>query len=211
MGEGLAASYGTGRDEDVFDSQCQHLMVVHADSGETIGTYRLQVAEMARAAAGFYSATEFDLSTLPDDVIASSVELGRACIREDHRNRETLFLLWRGLAAYMLWNGKQRFFGCSSLTSSDPAEGVRAFRELGARGHVHPTLRVPPLPGFECVADDDLSAPEVHIPTLFRTYLRYGAKVLGPPAIDRAFGTVDFLTLLDVTEMDPSTFATFAR
>lgn len=211
MGEGLASAFRSGRDEDSFDAQCQHLMVVHIDSGETIGTYRLQVPEMALAGAGFYSATEFDLSALPPDLITASVELGRACIREDHRNRETLFLLWRGLAAYMLWNKKICFFGCSSLTTHDPAVGVRAYRELGARGHVHPTLRVPPMPGFECAGEDDLSAPEVHIPSLFRTYLRYGAKVLGPPAIDRAFGTVDFLTLLDVSEMDPKTFANFAQ
>src|SRR6202012_5713025 len=31
---------------------------------------------------------------------------------------------------------------------------------------------------------------------LLRAYLAIGAKICGPPAIDREFGTIDFLTLL---------------
>jgi putative hemolysin len=36
------------------------------------------------------------------------------------------------------------------------------------------------------------------IPRLLRAYLNLGAKICGPPAIDRAFRTVDFLTWLDI-------------
>ena len=50
LNEGLAESYQTGRDEDAFDPQCQHLMVEHAPSGACVGTYRLQVAESALGA-----------------------------------------------------------------------------------------------------------------------------------------------------------------
>jgi len=35
-------------------------------------------------------------------------------------------------------------------------------------------------------------------PKLLRAYLAIGAKICGPPAIDREFGTIDFLTLLDL-------------
>ena len=35
-------------------------------------------------------------------------------------------------------------------------------------------------------------------PKLLRAYLSIGAKICGPPAIDREFGTIDFLTLLDL-------------
>jgi putative hemolysin len=31
-----------------------------------------------------------------------------------------------------------------------------------------------------------------------RVYLAIGAKICDPPAIDREFGTIDFLTLLDL-------------
>ena len=44
------------------------------------------------------------------------------------------------------------------------------------------------------------------MPKLFGTYLRYGAKVCSDPAIDRFFGTIDFLALIDVRDVDPRTF-----
>jgi putative hemolysin len=31
-----------------------------------------------------------------------------------------------------------------------------------------------------------------------RAYLSLGAKICGPPALDRQFKTIDFLTLLDI-------------
>jgi len=41
----------------------------------------------------------------------------------------------------------------------------------------------------------------VQTPRLLRTYLELSAKVCGPPAIDREFKTIDFLTLLDLEEI----------
>lgn len=209
LGEGLQESFLTGRDEDAFDLQCQHLMVEHAASAECVGTYRLQVADSALEGIGFYSAGEFQLADLPDEVLHRSVELGRACVEREHRTKRVLFLLWRGLTEYVLHNGRDRFFGCSSLTSQDPAEGVRLYRQLEAMGSVHPEYRVEPQPEMACpVTEDAGRGPEVAIPTLFGIYLRHGAHVLGPPAIDRQFGTIDFLTYLEVR---PDHLHTFGR
>lgn len=201
LGEGLAASYATGRDHDRFDETCHHLLVEDESTGEAVGTYRIQTAEMASRGGGFYSDTEFDLSGLPGEILRSSVEVGRACIDRQHRNTAVLFLLWRGLAAYMVATEKRYLFGCSSLTGQDPAAGCRAFRKLEAAGSVHPDLRVFPRPGFECSAGGPAFEGDIRIPVLFRTYLRHGAKVCGPPALDREFGTIDFLTLLDIRDL----------
>jgi putative hemolysin len=38
---------------------------------------------------------------------------------------------------------------------------------------------------------------------LLRAYLHLGAWICGPPAIDREFGTIDFLTVLDFEAMSP--------
>jgi len=38
----------------------------------------------------------------------------------------------------------------------------------------------------------------VNIPKLLKTYLAVGARIAAPPAWDREFGTIDFLTLLDL-------------
>jgi putative hemolysin len=44
----------------------------------------------------------------------------------------------------------------------------------------------------------------VKVPKLLKTYLAIGSFICGPPAWDREFGTIDFLTLLDLQAMSPS-------
>lgn len=211
LGEGLAESFDTGRDRDEFDAVCHHLMVIDRASGELAGTYRMQTAEMAEAHRGFYTDAEFRLDDLPSEVVESSIELGRACVAASHRNTQTLFQLWRGLALYVATNRKRFLFGCSSLTSQDPLEALATTRLLEEHGHMHPTLRIEPRPDFVCY--DDSLQPDpgrtVKLPTLFRIYLRHGAKVCGPPAIDRRFKTIDYLVIFDVDAMDPRMFATY--
>lgn len=211
--EGFAESYRTGRDEDAFDRVMHHLMVVKMPEREVVGTYRLQTAAMAAANRGFYTATEFDLATLPAALTSQAIEIGRACISRPHRNRLVLFMLWKGLAAYMTHNQLRYLFGCCSLTSQDPAEGWRAYWHLAGENHLHPEYNLPALPGYECESRAGDSKEDVDgkppIPQLFRTYLRYGAKVCGPPVIDRQFGTVDFFMLLDVQQLAPAVFDSY--
>ena len=210
MGEGLVTSEATGRDEDAFDAACHHLVVEHEPSRTVVGTYRIQSASMAEGGAGFYSAGEYDLSAIPTEIMAECVEVGRACIAEEHRNRQVLFLLWKGLARYMSVNRKRYLFGCCSLTSQDPIEGLTTLEYLERRGYLHPTVSVPALPELACESDGPLGDPDaVELPTLFRTYLRYRAKVVSPPAIDREFKTIDFLVLFDVEAMDPRSHRIF--
>ena len=96
LGEGLAASYETGRDFDAFDPWCHHLVVRDTRSDQVVGTYRMQTAEMAARYKGFYSAGLFELESLPESVLKRSVEVGRACVARTHRSQKVLFLLWSG-------------------------------------------------------------------------------------------------------------------
>lgn len=206
LGEGLAVSFLTGRDEDEFDRQCQHLIVRDRRAGAIVGTYRLQTSEMAAAGKGFYSASEFDLTQLPEPVLANALELGRACIAPAHRHGEVLLLLWRGIAAYLQHTGKRYLFGCCSLNSQDARAAWALTRQLAQGKHLAAALFLPPQPGFECeleLAESDSAAtPEAQMPKLFRSYLRFGAKVCGPPAIDRQFKTIDFFVLFDIEALD---------
>ncbi len=202
LGEGLDASFLTGRDEDQYDLTCHHLAVFD-EQMRPIGTYRIQTSDMAAAAAGFYSATEFDLQLLPAELIDNAVELGRACISPLHRNTQVLFLLWKGLASYLTFNSKRYLFGCCSLSSQDARQGLLAYEEMVQEGKLHPHFRVKPKPEYECdPSDDSIATQPAKLPRLFRTYLRFGARVCGLPAIDREFKTIDFLVLFDTAEMD---------
>ena len=207
LGEGLASSFQTGRDRDEFDESCHHLIVLDWQNNEVVGTYRMQTFEMAAARKGFYSESEYNLSGFPPEVLQDSVELGRACIAKSHRNTQVLFLLWKGLAAYLSHNRKRYLFGCCSLASQDASEGLRVMKMLEQGGHLLMPLWATPRSGFECVAEDSIAddGEETRIPKLFRTYLRFGAKVGSAPAIDRRFKTIDFLVLFDVYEMAAQT------
>lgn len=210
LGEGLDASYKTGLDVDEFDPVCHHLMIC-TTTGDVVGTYRMQTLAMAERGLGFYSDVEFDLSNLPREILSRAVEIGRACIAKEHRSLRVLYLLWSGLGMYLAWNKKQFLFGCNSLTSQDPVEGQKVLDFLTENGHMHPTLRVRPRPGFGCapVAGTMPTDGKPNVPRLMRVYLSFGAKICGPPAIDRLFKTIDYFAFFDVDALDQRALAYF--
>jgi len=203
LNEGLEESFHTHRDIDMFDSQCHHLMVIQKSSGVVVGTYRIQTGSMAILRRGFYSQQEFYLEEFPRDFLERCVEVGRACISREHRNGRVLQLLWKGLARYMDWNGKRYLFGCCSLTSQDPAEGMALYEKLVKAGQIHPTLYAVPKPDYACeithAAALEVTSPR--LPRLFEGYLNLGGLVCGEPALDRHFKTIDFLVVVDIQEM----------
>ena len=211
LGEGLAGAAELGRDEDRFDEHCDHLMLVDSARAQIVGTYRMQTAERAIAGAGFYCDSEFRIADLPSEIVANSVELGRACIARDHRRGVALFALWRGIAAYLQLHGKRYLFGCCSLTGVDTQLALTAKAWLQSQGHDHAVVRTSVRDGYGAVgtAPSNADLETFKLPSLFHTYLRYGARVCGGPAIDREFGTSDFLVLLDVGELSPRQRALF--
>ena len=211
LGEGLTESFVTGRDEDDLDRVFHHLLIRSRKTGQIVGTYRMQTLAMARAHAGFYSAGEFDLAALPAGVLENAVEIGRACVSREHRNGRVLHLLWRGLATYLSWNDKRYLFGCCSLTSQDRALGERVYHYLRREGMVAEP-EIMPLPDLDCRgAGEPAEDRPVDVPPLFQSYLNMGAKVCGPPAIDRLFKTIDFLVLFDKTQLNARVFRSFFR
>ena len=207
LNEGLAQSYATGLDADPFDAVCDHLLVEHVPTRQIVGTYRLQMGGTAAKNLGYYCAQEFELGVfepLRDEI----VELGRACVHRQHRNLVVLGLLWKGIADYATERGGRYLMGCSSITSQDPAVGASAYSQLCRKFLVDSALRTTPLPAYEC----DLTAvteEKVEIPKLLRAYLTTGAKICGPPALDRHFQTIDFLTFIDLQTLSAATRARF--
>lgn len=208
LNEGLVASHFTGRDEDRFDAVCDHLLVERTDTGETVGTYRMQTGTTAAENLGYYSETEFDLAPF-ESIRGEMVELGRACIHRDHRHTNVLTLLWKGIASYATARGGRYLIGCSSLTSQDCAVGTATY-EFFKTHHLlaEPRFLARPKSGFVCAMDEfarDCPPP----PKLLRAYLALGARICGIPAIDREFGTIDFLTLLDMRALSPASMIRF--
>jgi len=200
MQEGLESAYIDGYDVDRYDQVCDHLIVQEKSTGTIVGTYRIQMGDVAARNFGYYSEQEFDFTPF-EPMREQIVELGRACIHRDHRSTEVLHLLWRGIARYALANGGRYMMGCCSLTSQDPEMGHAIYQSLDAYT-VEPSLQTAPTPAYT-MPESTIPLLEVRAPKLLRAYLTIGAKICGAPAIDRDFKTIDFLTLLDLQTLHP--------
>lgn len=190
-------------DADRFDAYCDHLVVRDERSGELVGCYRMLPPPGAIAAGGLYTATEFDVRTL-DPLRPSMVEMGRAVVRQDHRNGAVILMMWTGILAYLDRCGYDFVIGCVSVPThgEGPAGSeLRGIRDVVLGRHaaapdytVHP-YRPVLLDGRGL--DDIEPAPRAKIPALMRGYLRLGARICGEPAHDPDFGVGDFPALLD--------------
>jgi putative hemolysin len=216
LGKGLESSYETGLDTDQFDLFCEHLLVEdkQAEVGSArriVGTYRMQSGLTAAHNLGYYSAQEFDLSPY-ESMRGEILELGRASIDREHRTPEVLTLLWRGIAQYATDMQLRYLIGCSSLNSADPREGWQMYSQLG-NYRTAEQMQTIPMEGFVCPGEHEDTIPAsasetspepVRVPKLLRTYLTIGARICSAPAWDREFGTIDFLTLLDLHTISSS-------
>jgi putative hemolysin len=219
LGKGLESSYETGLDTDHFDLFCDHLLVEDRQAAigsahRIVGTYRLQTGITAALNLGYYSQQEFDFAPY-ESIRPEILELGRASIDRDHRTPEVLTLLWRGIAQYANDMQLRYLIGCSSLNSIDPREGWHIYRQL-ENSRVAEDLQTLPVTGFECPnasasedGSEDGSEPEAapeygKVPKQLRTYLAIGARICSAPAWDKEFGTIDFLTLLDLRTISSS-------
>lgn len=199
----------SGLDKDHYDEFFEHLIVLDNATSTVVATYRMHSDFLS---GDFYSKTEFDLEglTRPGQRI---LEVGRACVHADFRNRIVLGLLWRGIAEYMVTTKSDLMMGCGTIKTENPAL-VASFVKLFARkGLVVETTRARPradheLPGLKealLTVVDDLAKDTEHmqlVPPLMKSYMNAGAKLSPLPAWDPDFRCIDFLVVLDLETMD---------
>ena len=204
------------RDFDKYDRFCDHMLVVDRDSqgefGEpaVVGTYRLLRSEVAARRGGYYTSTEYDLSS----VMANNgpgtryLELGRSCILKSYRAKPiTMQLLWKGILVYLERYRIDVMFGCGSLPGTDPDALKLALSYLY---HFHRApesqyLRARPerfvsMNRMPRDAIDPKSAMR-KLPPLIKGYIRAGAMIGDGAVIDRQFGTTDVLIYFPVSQI----------
>lgn len=206
LNKGLKSSYEQGLDIDEFDPFCDHLIVREVKSGEIVGTYRLMRGSQARANIGFYSEREFNLTHIKK-LDGELLELGRSCARKDFRDRALIPLMWESIAQQVKKYSVRYLFGCGSLYTTDSEEVSAMFSLLRSKYYAPDSYRVFPVEDCqfgglsEEVKIADEQALFQKLPSLIKGYLRIGALVCGPPALDAEFGTADFFLLLDFANM----------
>lgn len=188
------------RDFDPFDQICDHLLVTDRSIGDgpeaIVATYRLLRGSVARENGQFYTAGEFDISNLfgfPGEML----ELGRSCVDARSRDRPTMQLLWRGIAAYVFHHDISLMFGCASLHGTDPAALALPLSYLYHYHLAPPALRTKALPdlyvNMQYLAADEIDpkAAVGALPPLVKGYLRLGGFVGDGAVVDEQFNTTD--------------------
>lgn len=208
MSELLKKSSGEGVDVDKMDIRCDHIMIIHKDTNDVVGTYR--VASSIHTDQ-FYSQGEFDLSDLLNRK-GNKLELGRACISKEHRSGQVMQLLWRGVSAYFKATSAQYLFGCTSVKTMEPQITAQMCAYFKEKDWVADSYNITPTKKFlfkelSPFLDSEIESTKeakALVPPLFVSYIRAGAKACVPPAIDKDFRCVDFLTILNLEELSPA-------
>lgn len=210
-GDGALVDHAARLECDDLDAHFDHLLLIDARRDpatldHVVGVYRLLPGDRAAALGRFYCDEEYDLGVLR----ASGrrlLELGRSCVHPDHRGGPALFLMWNGLADYVLERGIEVLFGVASFHGTDP----QALRMPLAWLHHHhlapPDLRVRVRPDqfqpMDLVPPGalDRAVALAQMPPLIRAYLRLGGVVGEGAFIDHAFNTTDVCLLMDTARM----------
>jgi len=204
------------RDFDKYDRFCDHMLVVDRDSRDefgdpaVVGTYRLLRGEVAARHGGYYTSSEYDLSS----VMANNgrgtryLELGRSCVLKSYRGKPiTMQLLWKGIMVYVERYRIDVMFGCGSLPGTDP-EALKLplsylhhfhrapeTQHLRARPELYVSMNRMPRDAIEP------KAAMRKLPPLIKGYIRAGAVIGDGAVIDRQFGTTDVLIYFPVSQI----------
>lgn len=118
-----------------------------------------------------------------------------------------MFLLWNGLAEYVLDRGIEILFGAASFHGTDIATLAQPLSHLYHNHLAPPAMRVRALPPHRQemnlipAADLDRRAAMAATPALIKAYLRLGGFVGDGAWIDRAFNTTDVCLVMDTGQM----------
>lgn len=193
------------RDFDDYDAIADHLLVIDHARGagpdSVVGTYRLIRRSRIEGHGGFYTAGEYDISKIlafPGE----SLELGRSCVDAAYRNRPTMQLLWKGIAAYVFRYDIALMFGCASLPGNDidALSGHLSYLYHYHRAPDHLLVRA--LPELYVAMNRspresiDVKRALATLPPLIKGYLRLGGFVGDGAVIDPQFNTTDICVIV---------------
>jgi putative hemolysin len=198
-------------DFDKYDLFCDHLIILHEPTQKIVGTYRMNFSETSDS---FYTESEFDMAHWVESQKNPFIELGRACIEQEHRRGIVISLLWRGIAEYMKLMGAEKLIGCSSVKVTDARSAALVYKYFEQTGALteevfkpHDKYQMKDLLFWLIVfskglSENQLKEAEEKIPSLLKSYIKAGAKVSSYPAYDEEFKCIDFATVMVRSEMD---------
>ena len=178
-------------------------------SDRVVGYSRILTNDLAAQAGGFYSETEFDLSSIVKPG-KTYMEIGRTCVDPDFRSGAVIGLLWSGIAQFMSAHNIDCLMGCASISLNDGySRAIAIINHLREKHYTSEDQRAEPKVHVPRI-DVDIDGKSL-IPPLLKAYLRIGVKVCGEPCLDKDFNVADALILLKREEINQRYLRHFAK
>ncbi|MGY6560639.1 MAG: lysophospholipid acyltransferase family protein [Luteibaculaceae bacterium] len=238
-----AVGEGTNRkiDVDEFDLYFKHLFIWDKEVEKLVGAYRIGLGDDIMSqfgSKGFYISSLFDLGEpFKETILPYTIELGRSFVAKEFQQKPLpLFLLWKGLMAFILSHKNYRYvMGPVSISGSFSSLSKSLIVEFIKRNHYDAELAKHVVPKNEFKVKFKEIDPEVlaqgykdnitkldkfisnfepehfRIPVLLKKYIKQNAKILAFN-IDPAFNdSLDGLMMLDMQNLPEKTISDLSK
>ena len=202
---GLDSANSAEFDSDEFDEGAAHLIVFNKADGMPIGTYRA-IGQPGNDPEKMYSAREYEVNGI-EPYLPRIIEVGRSCVDKNYRNGAVVAFLWNGMATITLRSGCRYLCGCVSLEDAKPEVAWAIYEDLMDKNLYFPGVHFKPRAKFKFNRPDEAEIARVRadrafmreaMPPLLKGYITIGAKLLGEPAFDYEFGSIDLPVMVDM-------------
>jgi putative hemolysin len=228
-------------DLDEFDDYYEHLFLFDREANELVGAYRIGkgsdiIKKYGRK--GFYTNTLFRMKDGFIPILHNAVELGRSFIVPEYQNKRLpLFLLWRGILAFLMSNQQYKYIiGPVSISNfySHVSKSIivafiqRHYFDQDLARYIKPKKKYKIekwiLEEAESLLDssgndirkldkiiDDIEPAIKSAPILLKKYIHQNARIIGfnvDPAFNQA---LDGLMILDITKLPQDTIDNLKR
>ena len=235
----VGESTGLPYDTDDFDDYYEQLIIWDDHAKKLVGGYRFGCGDKIMAVhgkEGFYIHSFFDIDPAFDGYLPNCLELGRSfIIREYQKKNLPLYLLWKGIMAYMIRHPQYKYLiGPVSISRYYSDFSRKVLMEYAKRHFFHPSFakwfapKIPFNPSLtiperididqleHATLDleevlDQLQPEHIQFPILMKQYIRQNARFLGFNLDPNFNNALDGLMILDITEVPAATIEMLQR
>ena len=235
----VGESTGKAYDTDEFDDYYEQLIIWDDVAHTLVGGYRFGCGDKIfnlYGRSGFYISCFFDIDPEFDPYLSQCVELGRSFIVLDYQRKNLpLYLLWKGILAYMVRHPNYRYLVGPVSISRYYSDFSRKLLMLYARRHFyHPhfakwfTPKTPFNPVVTLAEKremeeihattfdldevlDQLQPEHIQFPVLMKQYIRQNARFLGFNLDPNFNNALDGLMILDIADVPDITIELLQR
>lgn len=232
-----AVDEGTGRPRDLddYDLYYHHIFIWDNTNSKIVGAYRLGKGKeilTKYGRRGFYTHSLFQYKNDFNNILSQSIELGRSFVTPEYQRKILpLFILWKGILAFLMRNEGYRYLlGPVSISNhySQMSKSLiyhfvrKSFYDERLAGMITPRHPFKPRKSEADVAAllsrsqdmnfidqliKDIEPEGYTIPVLLKKYVKQNARIIGFN-VDPKFGmALDGLMILDLNDVPADTIA----